>query len=224
MPVHLFGQCAAMDPIMEIVKGKGIHVIEDAAQAIGARDDKGRQAGTIGHMGCFSFFPSKNLGAFGDGGMVITNDDHLAETVRVLRVHGAKPKYHHSLVGGNFRLDALQAAILRVKLKHLTRWTEMRRNNASRYRSLFEEMGLSKCVSVPEDSAGHIYNQFVGRFPDRDRLQRFLREKGVETEVYYPVPLHLQECFQRSRLPKRRFSTSRGCRTRFFGAADLSGN
>src|SRR5215475_8566289 len=136
MPVHLFGQCAAMDPILEIVKRKGIHVIEDAAQAIGARDDKGRQAGTIGHMGCFSFFPSKNLGAFGDAGMVVTNDDHLAETLRVMRVHGAKPTYHHSLVGGNFRLDALQAAVLRVKLKHLTQWTEMRRNNASRYRRI----------------------------------------------------------------------------------------
>ena len=128
--------------------------------------------------------------------MVITNDDRLAETVRALRVHGANPKYHHSLVGGNFRLDALQAAILRVKLKHLATWTEMRRNKASRYRSLFAEMGLSECVSVPEDSAGHVYNQFVCRFPDRDRLHPFLREKGVETEVYYPVPLHLQECFQ----------------------------
>jgi len=197
MPVHLFGQCAEMDPIMGIVKGKGIHVIEDAAQAIGARDNNGRQAGTIGHVGCFSFFPSKNLGAFGDGGMVITNDDHLAEMVRVIRAHGAKPKYHHSVVGGNFRLDALQAAILRVKLKYLTKWTEMRRNNSSRYRSLLEEMGLLECVSVPEDSAGHIYNQFVARFPDRDRLRSFLRERGVETEVYYPRPLHLQECFQR---------------------------
>src|SRR5262249_18845752 len=126
MPVHLFGQCAEMDPIMKIVKGKGIYVIEDAAQAIGDRDDKGRQDETEGHLGCFSFFPSKNLGAFGDGGMVITNHDRLAETVRVLRVHGAKPEYHHSLVGGNFRLDALQAAVLRVKLKHLSRWTEMR--------------------------------------------------------------------------------------------------
>ena len=154
MPVHLFGQCAAMDPIMEIVEGKGIHVIEDAAQAIGAQDDKGRQAGTIGHIGCFSFFPSKNLGAFGDAGMVVTNDEKLAEIVRVLRVHGAKPQYHHSLVGGNFRLDALQAAILRVKLKHLTRWTEMRRSNASRYRLLFEEMGLSKYVSAAEGLAG----------------------------------------------------------------------
>jgi dTDP-4-amino-4,6-dideoxygalactose transaminase len=196
MPVHLFGQCAAMEPIMEVVKGKGIHVIEDAAQAIGSRDNEGREAGTIGHIGCFSFFPTKNLGAFGDGGMVITNDDHLAETVRVLRVHGGKPKYHHSLVGGNFRLDALQAAILRVKLKHLTRWTEMRRNNARRYRALFEEMGLSKSVSLSEDSPGHIYNQFVARFQDRDRLRSFLREKGVEAEIYYPIPLHLQECFK----------------------------
>jgi dTDP-4-amino-4,6-dideoxygalactose transaminase len=195
IPVHLFGQCAEIDPIMEVVKGKSVHVIEDAAQAIGARDNKGKQAGTIGHVGCFSFFPSKNLGAFGDGGMVVTNDDHLAETVRVIRVHGAKPKYQHSLVGGNFRLDALQAAILRVKLKYLTRWTEMRRNKAHRYRSLFEEMGLSKCASLPEDSSGHIYNQFVARFPDRDRLRRFLREKGVQTEVYYPIPLHLQDCF-----------------------------
>jgi dTDP-4-amino-4,6-dideoxygalactose transaminase len=196
MPVHLFGQCAAMDPILEIVKGKDIQVIEDAAQAIGARDDKGSQAGTIGHMGCFSFFPSKNLGAFGDSGMVVTNDDRLAETVRVLRVHGANPKYHHSVVGGNFRLDALQAAILRVKLKYLESWTEARRVNAGRYRSLFEEQGLSKYSSLPGDSPGHIYNQFVARFPDRDRLQQFLSEKGVETEVYYPVPLHQQECFR----------------------------
>jgi dTDP-4-amino-4,6-dideoxygalactose transaminase len=195
MPVHLFGQCAAMDPIIESVEGKSIHVIEDAAQAIGAQDDKGRQAGTIGHIGCFSFFPTKNLGAFGDGGMVVTNDDHLAERVRVLRVHGGKPKYHHNLIGGNFRLDALQAAVLRVKLKHLTKWTEMRRRNASRYRSLFEEKRLLECVSVPDDSVGHIYNQFVARFPDRDRLKAFLRTKGVENEVYYPIPLHLQDCF-----------------------------
>src|SRR5262245_57960459 len=130
MPVHLFGQCAEMDPIMEVVKGKNIYLIEDAAQAIGARDNKGRQAGTIGDIGCFSFFPSKNLGAFGDAGMVVTNDDHLAETLRVLRVHGGKPKYHHRLVGGNFRLDALQAAILRVKLKYLSAWTVARRSNA----------------------------------------------------------------------------------------------
>jgi dTDP-4-amino-4,6-dideoxygalactose transaminase len=195
MPVHLFGQCADMDPIIEVVKGKDIHVIEDAAQAIGARDDKGGQAGTIGNIGCFSFFPSKNLGAFGDAGMVITNDEKLAEIVKVLRVHGGKPKYYHRMVGGNFRLDALQAAILRVKLKYLTGWTAARRTNANRYRSLFEEVGLLESVSLPQDSAGHIYNQFVCRFPDRDRLQSFLREKGVETEVYYPVPLHLQDCF-----------------------------
>src|SRR5262249_49814170 len=132
---------------------------------------------------------------FGDGGMVVTNDEKLAETVKVLRVHGGKPKYYHRIVGGNFRLDALQAAVLRVKLKYLPSWTEMRRSNAARYRSLFKEAGLLKCVSVPEDSAGHIYNQFVCRFPDRDRLQFFLREKGVETEVYYPIPLHQQDCF-----------------------------
>jgi dTDP-4-amino-4,6-dideoxygalactose transaminase len=196
VPVHLFGQCAEMGPIMEIVKDKDIHVIEDAAQAIGAQDNKVKQAGTIGHLGCFSFFPSKNLGAFGDGGMVITNNEKLAETVKVLRVHGGKPKYYHRIIGGNFRLDALQAAVLRVKLEHLTRWTDMRRNNARRYHSLFDEMGLTECVSLPRESTGHIYNQFVARFPDRDRLQSFLREKGVETEVYYPVPLHLQDCFR----------------------------
>jgi len=195
IPVHLFGQCASMQTLLEIAEGKGIHVIEDAAQAIGARDYNGRQAGAMGVMGCFSFFPTKNLGAFGDGGMVITNDDKIAETLRAIRVHGAEPKYHHRLVGGNFRLDALQAAILRVKLKHLTGWSEARRNNADRYRSLFQEMKLSKCVSLPEDSAGHIYNQFVARFPDRNQLKVFLLERGVETEVYYPIPLHLQECF-----------------------------
>ena len=149
IPVHLFGQCAEIDPIMEVVKGKSVHVIEDAAQAIGARDNKGKQAGTIGHVGCFSFFPSKNLGAFGDGGMVVTNDDHLAETVRVIRVHGAKPKYHHSLVGGNFRLDELQAAILRVKLKYLTSWTEARRITLAGIDRCSRRRGLSKCVSLP---------------------------------------------------------------------------
>jgi len=195
MPVHLFGQCTDMDPIIDIVKTQGIPVIEDAAQAIGAWDNKGRQAGTIGHLGCFSFFPSKNLGAFGDGGMVVTNDEKLAEIVKVIRVHGGKPKYYHRIIGGNFRLDALQAAILRVKLKHLTQWTERRRSNAARYRLLFEEIELWKRVAAPTDSAGHIYNQFVCRFPDRDQLQRFLREQGVETEVYYPIPLHRQGCF-----------------------------
>jgi dTDP-4-amino-4,6-dideoxygalactose transaminase len=196
IPVHLFGQCADMNSILKTAEKHQIHVIEDAAQAIGAHDDKGRKAGTLGQMGCFSFFPSKNLGAFGDGGMVITSDERLAQTLRDLRVHGGNPKYHHRIVGGNFRLDALQAAILRVKLKYLTTWTEVRRHNARRYRSLFEEMGLSKWVSLPEDSPGHIYNQYVARFHERDRLQVYLKDKGVETEVYYPVPLHLQECFK----------------------------
>ena len=196
MPVHLFGRCATMDPILEAVTGRGIYVIEDAAQAIGAKDTQGRSAGTIGHMGCFSFFPSKNLGAFGDGGMVITENEKLAETLRVLRVHGGKPKYHHRMIGGNFRLDALQAAVLGVKLRYLPAWTEARRQNAKRYRGLFEQAGLLDRVTLPEDPPGHIYNQFVARFPDRDRLQAFLKDRGVDTEVYYPRPLHLQECFQ----------------------------
>jgi dTDP-4-amino-4,6-dideoxygalactose transaminase len=195
IPVHLFGSCADMDPLLDLTERRGIVVIEDAAQAIGAKDTKGRPAGTIGHMGCFSFFPSKNLGAFGDGGMVVCNDPELAETLRVLRVHGGKPKYYHQAVGGNFRLDALQAAVLRVKLRYLPHWTEARRRNAERYRGLFRELKLDKLVSLPEDAPGHIYNQFCGRFPERDRLHAFLREKRIETEIYYPVPLHRQECF-----------------------------
>jgi dTDP-4-amino-4,6-dideoxygalactose transaminase len=196
LPVHLFGRCAEMDPIVAAASEHGIRVIEDAAQAIGARDDCGRQAGTIGHIGCFSFFPSKNLGAFGDAGMVVTDDEELAEALRVLRVHGSNPKYYHRIVGGNFRLDALQAAILRVKLRYLTDWSAARRKNARRYRWLFEEMGLVEWALLPEDASGHIYNQFVIRVPERNRLQTFLREQGVETEVYYPLPLYLQECFQ----------------------------
>jgi dTDP-4-amino-4,6-dideoxygalactose transaminase len=195
IPVHLFGRCAEMDPIMVAAKKHGIYLIEDAAQAIGAKDAKGRRAGMIGDIGCFSFFPSKNLGAFGDGGMVITDDEHLAETIKVLRVHGGKPKYYHRIVGGNFRLDALQAAILTVKLKYLNRWTEGRRRNANRYRAMVEQAGLSNCIALPDDVSGHIYNQFVAKFPDRDRLQDHLRKQDIETEVYYPVPLHLQECF-----------------------------
>lgn len=196
IPVHLFGRCAELDPLLEAAAAYGITVIEDAAQAIGTRDDGERQAGTIGHMGSFSFFPSKNLGGFGDGGMVVTSDDTLAESLRTVRVHGAKVKYRHRLVGGNFRLDALQAAVIRVKLKYLPMWTSRRRRNAERYRTLGKEAGLDNQVSLPEDTAGHIYNQFVIRVPERDRLQAFLREKGVGTEVYYPVPLHLQECFE----------------------------
>ena len=195
LPVHLFGRCAAMEPIMEIAKRHGLVVIEDAAQSIGAKDHHGQSAGTIGDMGCFSFFPSKNLGAFGDGGMVVTSDPKLAETLRVLRVHGGKPKYHHKQIGGNFRLDALQAAVLRVKLRYLPLWTAGRRQNASRYRELLAHAGLTSHVVVPADVPGHIYNQFVIRCRDRNALQSFLREQEIETEIYYPVPLHRQECF-----------------------------
>jgi dTDP-4-amino-4,6-dideoxygalactose transaminase len=195
LPVHLFGRCAEMDDILKLAAERGIHVIEDAAQAIGARDGQQRSAGTIGSIGCFSFFPSKNLGGFGDGGMVVTNDATLAETLNVLRVHGGKPKYHHGLIGGNFRLDALQAAVLRVKLKYLPLWTEARRHNARRYRNLFSENGMLEHVTLPEEVSGHIYNQYVIRCPARDRLQIYLRKQGIETEIYYPIPLHLQECF-----------------------------
>jgi dTDP-4-amino-4,6-dideoxygalactose transaminase len=201
MPVHLFGRCAEMQPILEVAEQHRLAVIEDAAQAIGARSLQGQQAGALGLMGCFSFFPSKNLGAFGDGGMVITNDKPLAEKLRILRVHGGKPQYHYQIIGGNFRLDALQAAVLRVKLPYLTSWTESRRSNAQRYRLLFAETKLQAPVTLPpvalpEDTPGHIYNQFVVRCPDRDRLRGFLREQGVETEVYYPISLHLQQCFR----------------------------
>ena len=191
LPVHLFGRCADLDALLAL----GIPVVEDAAQAIGARDGKGRLAGTSGRASCFSFFPSKNLGGFGDGGMVVTDDADLAERLRVLRVHGSKPKYHHKLVGGNFRLDALQAAVLRVKLRHLPAWTERRRANAERYRRLFAEDGLTTDVRLPGDIPGHIYNQFVVRVRQRDRLRAHLEAAGIGTEVYYPVPLHLQECF-----------------------------
>ncbi|MEX0804349.1 MAG: DegT/DnrJ/EryC1/StrS family aminotransferase [Candidatus Binatia bacterium] len=208
IPVHLFGLCAELNTILEVAGQRGIHVIEDAAQAIGARDGQGRSAGTIGGMGCYSFFPSKNLGAFGDGGMIVTRDPDIAESLRVLRVHGGKPKYYHRVVGGNFRLDALQAAILRVKLKHLSTWTEARRRNAERYCKLFSESGLQSQVILPQDTPGHIYNQFVIRVPRRDELRNFLRQNGVETEIYYPVPLHLQECFAELGYRKEEFPES----------------
>ncbi len=196
MPVHLFGLVAEMDPILALAQQRGIAVVEDAAQAIGARYHE-RQAGTFGTCGCFSFFPSKNLGAFGDAGLVITSDAALAQRVRVLLNHGAQPKYFHRLIGGNFRLDALQAAVLRVKAPHLAAWTEARRRNASRYRELFQAAGLDRALTAPSQPDGwfHIYNQFVIGVPDRDQLRADLLARGVETEVYYPVPLHLQECF-----------------------------
>jgi dTDP-4-amino-4,6-dideoxygalactose transaminase len=195
VPVHLFGRCCDMDAVDALATARGLSVIEDAAQAIGALDDRGRVAGTIGTTGCLSFFPSKNLGGFGDAGMVLTNDAEVAERMRILRVHGSAPKYHHRFVGGNFRLDALQAAVLRVKLKYLDGWTKARRENADRYRTLFGEHGLDGVVVLPEDRPGHIYNQFVIRCRRRDELQQFLLERGIGSEVYYPIPLHLQPCF-----------------------------
>ncbi|MEZ4859689.1 MAG: DegT/DnrJ/EryC1/StrS family aminotransferase [Caldilineaceae bacterium] len=196
MPVHLYGQMADMDPIMALAEAHKLVVIEDAAQAIGS-EYKGRRAGSIGHLGCFSFFPSKNLGGFGDGGMVVTNDAELAEKVTLLRSHGAKPKYYHNLVGGNFRLDALQAAVLRVKLNYLDEWTAGRQRNAATYRRLFTEMGLDNVIGLPAEMAEvrHIYNQFIIRCPQRDELMAHLKTHGIGHEIYYPVPMHLQECF-----------------------------
>lgn len=196
LPVHLFGQCADMDPILEIVRGDALVVIEDAAQAIGA-EYKGRRAGAMGDFGCFSFFPSKNLGAFGDGGCVTTRSDAMAHRLRVLRVHGSEPKYHHSWIGGNFRLDALQAAVVAVKLKYLDRWIQRRQENARRYRRYLEAAALEDRVGLPpEKESRHSYNQFVIRVPrKRDDLRAFLFQAGIGTEIYYPVPLHLQPCF-----------------------------
>lgn len=196
LPVHLFGQSADMSAILALADEFKLKVIEDAAQAIGTREHGG-VVGGIGHVGCFSFFPSKNLGGFGDGGLVSTNNHALADRMRLIRNHGQQPKYYHHLIGGNFRLDALQAAVLRVKLPYLAAWTEARRVNAVRYRQRFAEAELPEIV-LPVDRGGdgyHIYNQFVIRVPDRDALRAHLAVAGVGTEVYYPVPFHLQECF-----------------------------
>jgi len=198
IPVHLFGQMTDMDPLMELAEKRGLYVIEDAAQAIGA-EYKGRRAGSIGHLGCFSFFPSKNLGAFGDGGMVTTNDENLAERVTLLRNHGARPKYHHHFVGGNFRLDALQAAVLRVKLNYLDQWTAARQLNASKYYELFGQADLNESfVRLPSDAGygRHIYNQFVIRSKNRDQLNSFLQSNNIGSAIYYPIPLHVQKCFK----------------------------
>ncbi|HVT05057.1 MAG TPA: DegT/DnrJ/EryC1/StrS family aminotransferase [Thermoanaerobaculia bacterium] len=195
MPVHLFGQMAEMDAILDLGRHHGTPVIEDAAQAIGS-EYKGRRAGSLGSIGCFSFFPSKNLGGIGDGGMVTTNDPALAERMRLLRGHGAKPKYHHRVVGANFRLDAIQAAVLRVKLKYLDEWTEARQRNAAAYRRFFVE-GDAESITLPLElpERRHIYNQFVIRVPRRDEVLKAVQAAGVGTEIYYPVPLHQQECF-----------------------------
>lgn len=203
IPVHLYGQMADMDPIMEVANRHKLYVIEDAAQAIGS-EYKGRRAGSIGHLGCFSFFPSKNLGGFGDGGLVTANDAELVAKVKLMRNHGYSPKYYNKVVGGNFRLDALQAAVLRVKLRYLDDWTEGRQRNAEIYRKLFIDAGLtdsqvssSKKITLPAEAPErrHIYNQFVIRSQRRNELIEHLKQRQIGCEIYYPVPLHLQECF-----------------------------
>ena len=197
MPVHLYGQMADMEGFGSIARRYALHLIEDAAQAIGAEDGRGQRAGSRCDIGCLSFFPTKNLGAFGDAGMCVTSDARLAERLEVLRVHGGRPKYYHALIGGNFRIDELQAAVLNVKLKHLDTWSEARQANAASYDRGFGAAGLGQAVQTPQCAAGirHIYNQYVIRARDRDGLRTHLAERGVGTEIYYPVPLHLQQCF-----------------------------
>jgi dTDP-4-amino-4,6-dideoxygalactose transaminase len=195
IPVHLFGGCADMDPICEMASERGIAVIEDAAQSIGS-EYKNRRAGSIGQVGCFSFFPSKNLGGYGDGGMLTTNDAGLAERLAALRVHGRTGKYFHKWIGINSRLDALQAALLGVKFRHLDSWTEGRQNNAERYRTQFAKLSTPVIPVKPTDyQTRHVYNQFVIRGAERDALQAYLKEHGVGSEIYYPLPLHLQPCY-----------------------------
>jgi dTDP-4-amino-4,6-dideoxygalactose transaminase len=197
LPVHLFGLPADLDPSLQLAEQRGVAVIEDAAQAIGARY-KERNVGTLGTFGCFSFFPSKNLGGAGDGGLITTQDAGMAERLRLLRVHGSKKKYHHDILGTNSRLDALQAAILRVKLKYLDGWTRGRQARANQYRSLFAEQKLAAFVElppVPSAEIYHVYNQFTIRCARRDELREFLKRAGIPTEVYYPLPLHLQTAF-----------------------------
>ncbi|MGB7068011.1 MAG: DegT/DnrJ/EryC1/StrS family aminotransferase [Pyrinomonadaceae bacterium] len=197
-PVHLYGQCADMNVISKIGKKYAVPVVEDAAQAIGAEED-GKRAGSMSELGCFSFYPSKNLGGMGDGGFVSTNDDDLAEKLKALRVHGAKERYHHEWVGLNSRLDGFQGAVLRVKLPHLDAWSDKRNLNAQMYRRMFDDLGLAEVVNLPSerDNCRHIYNQFVVRVPGRrDQLKEFLAGEGIGTDIYYPVSLHLQKCFE----------------------------
>ena len=224
IPVHLYGQCADMDPIMRVAKKHKLHVIEDGAQAISAQYKDGKNAGTIGDIGCYSFFPSKNLGCFGDGGLVVTNNEKLAHLLQIKRVHGGEPKYHHKVIGGNFRLDALQAAVIRVKLPYLNYWSESRRKNAELYNQLFIEAELAEEPGKTEfDSKNlvllprakyknlkgltnyHIYNQYIVRVEQRDVLRQFLTDSGISTEIYYPVPFHLQECFSDLHYKKKDF-------------------
>jgi dTDP-4-amino-4,6-dideoxygalactose transaminase len=198
LPVHLYGQMADLDAFKPIARKYRLAVIEDAAQAIGSALADGRRAGSVGDVGCLSFFPTKNLGAFGDAGACVTNDSALHERMRILRVHGGEPKYYHSLIGGNFRLDELQAAVLVIKLKHLDEWTRARQANAAHYDELFRAAELKDAITVPARVPGfrHIFNQYVIRVKShRDELRAHLQANGVGTEIYYPVPLHAQRCF-----------------------------
>ena len=232
IPVHLYGQSADMEPLMSIAKEHNLKIIEDAAQAIGTQYKDGKFVGTIGDIGCFSFFPSKNLGCYGDGGLVTTDDDDLAFKLKIKRVHGGEPKYYHKVIGGNFRLDAIQAAVLRVKLPHLDNWSEQRRKNAETYNKFFIESGLAEetgkikfdnknKVLIPkaiykskirnpksEIRNYHIYNQYIIRVVQRDELRNFLTKNDIGTEIYYPVPFHLQECFADLKYKKGDFRSS----------------
>lgn len=196
-PVHLYGQCTDMESLGEISRKQGVPIVEDAAQAIGAEED-GKRAGSMGEIGCFSFYPSKNLGGMGDGGFMTTNDDALAHKLSALRVHGSEERYYHKWVGLNSRLDGFQGATLRVKLPHLDSWSDRRKQNADRYRELFTDAGLTEQIAIPyeRENGRHIYNQYVIRVPNRrDALKQFLTENEIGTDIYYPVSLHLQECF-----------------------------
>lgn len=195
IPVHLFGRCADMDPILAISESKGIPIIEDAAQAMGAKDSKGRIAGSMGLAGCFSFFPTKNLGSMGDAGLVICNDFGMEGRIRKLRTHGFEQAGERLVMGGNFRLDAIQAAILRVKLKHLSEWNQERRENAQKYRALILEKSLSDQVQVPGDEPGHVYHQFVIRTQKRNGLRKYLNKNGIQANIYYSVPLPAEKAF-----------------------------
>ena len=210
IPIHLFGCCADMDPILSAARKAGVAVIEDAAQAIGA-EYNGRRSGALAEVACFSFFPSKNLGAYGDGGMLTTNDSELADRLRMLRVHGTKKKYIHDIVGINSRLDALQAAVLRVKFRYLDSWTRGRQENAARYRELLGSLSAVRTPKEPSTSTRHIYNQFVIRCERRNDLQAHLKKCGIGTEVYYPVPMHLQKCFEDLGHKQGDFPVSEAC-------------
>ncbi|MCC7430981.1 DegT/DnrJ/EryC1/StrS family aminotransferase [bacterium] len=197
LPVHLFGQIAEMDKILEIAEKYNLKIIEDAAQAIGSEFKNGKQAGTFGTFGCFSFYPSKNLGCFGDAGLVTTNDDELAEKIKILRSHGSKPKYYNKFIGGNFRIDAIQSAVLDVKLNYLENWTKKRQENAKTYDELFKATKLTEKITLPYTCKGnkHIFNQYVICLEERDKLMEFLKLNGIGSEIYYPVTFNNQECF-----------------------------